>query len=62
MDDIVLKEAATIERRLRRITDEYAGDLAKRCHAPLAPRCGISWMTRHIRPREKATVSRSIEA
>lgn len=28
MDDIVLNKAATIERCLRRITDEYAGDPA----------------------------------
>jgi hypothetical protein len=28
MDEIVLNKAATIERCLRRITDEYAGDLA----------------------------------
>jgi uncharacterized protein YutE (UPF0331/DUF86 family) len=28
MDDIVLNKAATIERCLRRVTDEYAGDLA----------------------------------
>jgi uncharacterized protein YutE (UPF0331/DUF86 family) len=28
MDDVVLNKAATIERCLRRITDEYAGELA----------------------------------